>query len=103
MEPKFNPPTNGCDAELLCPTCKSEYLHHREINIFERNEDEKSGFHVTVDKQNLKTDTNLIGNPSSRRNGLTVDFSCENCGKTSILRISQHKGCSNFTFSPKVD
>jgi hypothetical protein len=33
-------------------------------------------------------------NPSTRRDGLSIEFGCENCGdsKTHLLRIAQHKG-----------
>ena len=48
MEPKFNPPVNGYDAELLCPKCRSEYLHHYRTEVFERKEDAQKGLHVIV-------------------------------------------------------
>jgi hypothetical protein len=37
-------------------------------------------------------DTNLAGNPSIRRHGLSVHLQCENCSKVSVLTIAQHKG-----------
>ena len=46
------------------------------------------------------------GNPSSRRNGITITFGCELCGKTSVLGIAQHKGAtpmSRMRGKPRAD
>ncbi len=78
---------------LLCPACNFHYLHHCEIEIFEREEDEEKGLHITVKNRqaNIQCD-NLKDNPSSRRDGLIIKFWCEGCNNKSILKLSQHKG-----------
>lgn len=93
---------------LLCPKCGDNYLHHRNITIFERSEDDKlttviaqSGHEV----QTSKFPSADTCNPSSRRNGILIEFECEHChydygdgispdGETELFRLAilQHKG-----------
>jgi hypothetical protein len=87
------------EGELLCPSCGLRYLHHEVIEIYERSEDEEEGLHVTVERgKTLKADTCLKGNPSNRRHGLTIEFSCEGCAHRPKLSISQHKGETYIRF-----
>jgi hypothetical protein len=79
---------------LLCPLCRSNFLHHEIVETFERNEDDKKGMHtiVTHEQVDVKYDS-LDDNPSSRRNGLKIKFFCEQCQKKlPTLVLSQHKG-----------
>ena len=92
MEPKFELSGSGNESILLCPGCKGTYLHQEFIEIFDRKEDEKKGIHVVAGNQNIKIDTGLNGNPSSRRDGLKIHFSCETCLEKPVLAIWQHKG-----------
>lgn len=83
---------------LDCPKCStapsdSNYLHHGEINIFTRvNEDTLDGTHLRVQGHATSHDHSMKYNPSSRRNGLTIEFTCENCDAELSLAIVQHKG-----------
>jgi len=77
---------------VLCPNCGEPYLHHEKVEIFERGEDEEFGIHAQVENGVLTTDTNLTGNPSARRHGMLIHFSCEGCTETSVLSLEQHKG-----------
>lgn len=92
MQPKFTPPQNGFPAILLCPACGFDYLHHDSIEVFERKEDQEQGVHVTVQGGKATVDHDLSGNPSVRRHGFLVRFSCEGCSARSVLSIAQHKG-----------
>jgi hypothetical protein len=86
-------PYNTDTHVLHCPSCGSDYLHHELIEVFERREDATYGLHVAIDNGRMRADTDVsVGNPSSRRDGLTVDFWCEGCWKISRLSIAQHKG-----------
>ena len=85
------------EASLLkCPRCDSDYLHHGRVICYERSEDEpntavlsmENGGFVAIEKRPSVD----CKNPSSRRNGLTIDFYCEQCGEGLELLISQHKG-----------
>ena len=92
MKLQFESYEEGFGSELKCPACGSNYLHHEKVEIFERSEDEAYGLHVTVENGMTTTNTNLEGNPSRRRDGLTIHFSCEGCDAKPILSVSQHKG-----------
>lgn len=96
---------------LECPKCGGEYLHQGNTTIYERGEDAD---YTTVIAQNehevvaTKFPSEETHNPSSRRHGLTIEFTCENChggewdGEKVIesntppfhLAIYQHKGCT---------
>lgn len=91
MEPKFNSPQGGYDAELLCPNCGFNYLHHSKVEVFECGED-ADGLHAVIAEGKVSTDKNLAGNPSSRRHGLSIHFWCEGCSASPVMDIYQHKG-----------
>lgn len=81
------------EKPMKCPHCReTQGLHHDKIEIFERNDREKHGLHVTVTKGLVKIDTDISKNPSYRRHGLSIYFWCEICTSISVLSISQHKG-----------
>lgn len=92
MQPKFDAYQERCGAELLCPSCGFNYLHHEQVEIFEREEDQEHCIHVSVAEGKATIDTSPAGNPSSRRHGLRIHFSCEGCSARPILTIAQHKG-----------
>lgn len=88
------------DGSLQCPNCFSICLHHDEIQIFHRDkEDSNSGLKLTVTKKQQTTlASDMKGNPSQRRNGVRIKFSCENCHIKSALLIHQHKGTTFLTW-----
>lgn len=86
------------DTTMCCPSCGLQYLHHERVEVFEREEDEVDGLHVTVKADSVSVDRLLTGNPSNRRNGIKIHFRCETCTATPILSISQHKGATYMTF-----
>jgi len=92
MQPTFEQYIEGSGALLECPSCHGNHLHHEKVDVFEREEDRSDGIHVLVAAGAAAVDTNLKGNPSSRRHGLSIHFSCEHCQAKPILTISQHKG-----------
>lgn len=98
MIPKFESYEKGFGAELLCPSCGSNYLHHGRVEVFECGEDAKHGVHVVVTDGRAEFDTSLEGNPSRRRHGLKIHFWCENCKAEPVLSISQHKGNTYVDF-----
>ena len=89
----------GGAHNLRCPRCGSDYLHHYAVTMYERGEDE--GKVVRTHIENGATTTEIVsstaGNPSSRRHGMTVSFTCETCPDRDDrplieLTIAQHKG-----------
>jgi len=96
------------DEILLCPKCGGNYLHQGEVQTFFRSEDADQT-RVTIngfDHTQTETITNsLTLNPSPRRYGLRISFSCELCESSKTdeerdytpdtvgdLCIYQHKG-----------
>ncbi len=88
----------GQEHILTCPYCKSTYMHQSKIEIFDRAEDDKQGNHVVVEGDNISVDRSMIGNPSARRQGLRIFFSCEGCNEEPKLAVTQHKGQTVLMF-----
>jgi hypothetical protein len=88
----------GFENTLLCPSCGEIYLHHEKIQIFDRDDDSKEGLHTTIENRNVKIDSDIRKNPSTRRQGILIHFWCEICNGEAILSISQHKGQTIFEF-----
>jgi len=95
MQPSFSVYHEGYGAELVCPSCGGNCLHHDRIDIFERGEDQDQGIHVLVAEGQGTFNTDLAGNPSARRDGLSIHFWCEDCSAKPVLTIAQHK-CNAF-------
>jgi len=98
MQPKFDQYIESYGAELLCPACGGNNLHHERVEIFERGEDQAYGVHVSVVDGKAEVDTNIKANPSARRHGLSIHFSCEHCPAVSVLHVLQHKGTTYADF-----
>lgn len=81
---------------IKCPVCADTYTHQGKIEIFERGEDETIGNHVQVFNDNIQVDRDLTGNPSPRRQGVSIHFKCETQSHQFIVDIYQHKGQSFF-------
>lgn len=82
---------------LICPRCRSEYLHHGELTIYDRGEDAARVTKIEVRNQSAqisKVNNAESGNPSPRRDGLAIEFRCEHCDGSLELTIAQHKGQS---------
>ena len=77
--------------------CRGVYTHHQRVAIHQREPFEDGDSRATVvatasDGDDLAGAPDVPANPSSRRNGITVDLYCELCGGWFALRIAQHKG-----------
>lgn len=76
-----------------CSSCGGFYLHQGDVEVFNRCcEDAASGLHAVVMHDRVAIDTSMIGNPSERRQGLTISFTCETCHASPTLKIIQCKG-----------
>lgn len=92
----------GFEYYFGCPNCGGENLHQRDKGIYHREEDSKTGLRVLVSSEprTFINDDCMDCNPSPRRNGLRIDFWCENCDMISELQIIQHKGTEFVSFGP---
>lgn len=78
---------------MLCPNCGSNYLHHMCVEVFDREEDDMNGVYTCVSNHKIESKRGpLKGNPSRRRDGIKINFVCEDCDAEPILTIAQHKG-----------
>jgi ribosomal protein L44E len=80
------------DGEYLCPYCESNFTHHETVEVFGREEDDEKPNHIIVDRYEIKIDRNNKNNPSTRRESVSIRFSCEQCGRIHYLTFAQHKG-----------
>ena len=82
------------DNELLCPKCGESNAHHSRISVYQRSENRSWVQRIIIigDKVTSNTVISEAGNPSLRRHGLAIEFSCEQCGSIGELTIAQHKG-----------
>ena len=99
-------PDTGIGPELKCPRCCHEFLHHGQVTVFDRGEDDELTAVTTVDAglsaTHLRPSTD-VSNPSGRRDGIAIAFNCEGCGDGIELTIAQHKGVTALAwrFEPK--
>lgn len=79
---------------LHCPACGGEYLHHGNVEKYDRPEDGETTRRTTLGERisMVFEPSTRSRNPSARRDGVVIEFSCEDCGETNELAISQHKG-----------
>lgn len=99
---------NGSDSFLLaCPHCLYSYTHQEKVEVFIRDCDDYQvpGIKTTINNQiTTVSKDDMKTNPSTRRDGIRIYYSCESChaydeGYVSgsnpplfELLIYQHKG-----------
>jgi hypothetical protein len=82
-------------GELICPHCDDHYLHHGLVSIYARREYESQIVLTAVDGKRTETSVipgRLTKNPSDHRDGIAIQFRCENCNQFFELTFAQHKG-----------
>jgi len=87
----------GSYQGLECPACGNANLHHGEVTVYMRGEDNPETTEVRTNGETGETivsTTRGKGNPSSRRDGITIQFTCEHCNVEPMLTIAQHKGAT---------
>jgi len=84
---------------LMCPSCgkgsSGLYMHHGCVEVYSRREDAPEVRRTCIVGDSLTSEvvpSEGSGNPSRRRDGIRVAFSCEHCHGCFWLNISQHKG-----------
>jgi hypothetical protein len=85
----------GGSLTVLCAHCESPYTHQKRVETYARKEDSDTGIYNEVDffKQTVTQGTDAsTSNPSSRRDGIRVVLTCEECNGKTDLTIVQHKG-----------
>jgi len=89
---------------LRCPQCSGDRLHHGRVTVFHRIEDDEMITQTVVTGTSATVEAvpdSRTTNPSSRRDGIEIEFQCELChwekssdpaNQRMFLRIAQHKG-----------
>jgi hypothetical protein len=90
------------DGDLQCPCCPGNNLHQISVTAFFRAEDAERGVAGMISDEGggVFTKATMEDNPSARRDGLSIAFTCENChGDPTetdriphVLNVVQHKG-----------
>ena len=90
------------DQVMNCPICGFFCTHFTDLEVYARQEDEKTVTKVSTDLYSGKTTIETIeghaDNPSARRHGQILKGYCES-GCNFNIEISQHKG--NTFFRPE--
>jgi hypothetical protein len=90
----------GGAADLLCPRCDADYLHHGKVVFYDRAEDADTVTRITVEGNDIEVVHRVpnSGNPSRRRHGMTIEFMCEQCSDQGpiLLTLAQHKGATEI-------
>ena len=86
----------GCNSSVMCPSCGDMWTHHMGVEVITRyQEDDKKGTRVTVKDHHVSFSNDAERkNPSERRDGIVIRFSCEMGCDDFILTFAQHKGVS---------
>ncbi len=89
--------------EIHCP-CGFQCTHQGRVRVWIRDrEDSPTGLYTEIGEEVSHFRGTLPpGNPSSRRQGLAIDFLGE-CGHEFTVYISQHKGDTFVSFSEPRD
>lgn len=101
-------------GSLNCPTCSGNNLHQGAVHVWQRyTEDAVTGTYTCADHKSsrVQAEADMGGNPSIRRDGMTIEFECENCSgssaphenpvnqKKNYLHIVQHKGTTYLSWN----
>ncbi len=100
--------THCTDTAIVCCRCGSNYIHHDQVEIWERPEDSAIGLHVAVygsdveDRDaavlpSMTVDSSMADNKTTRRQAIAIGLWCESCGCRSRIQISQYKGETHVT------
>lgn len=73
---------------MQCPNCGYTYLHQSRVVVYNRSREDADVVCTVVNPSSSP----IGATPSSRRDGLAIEFSCEGCGMWNELLIAQHKG-----------
>lgn len=88
---------------LICSQCDGTYLHHYETVVYDRKEDSEmtavtevrpGRVHHAVER------SDSVKNPSSRRHGVVIRFTCEGCEGVKEITVVQHKGQTFIKWEP---
>jgi hypothetical protein len=93
------------ETVLHCPLCGLDYLHQKDVVVFQRKKEDGEVAVTEVKKGELRQAVRSDG--PGRRDALLIYFVCENCPKTEhdpiVLEIIQHKGQTHVSWDRDRD
>jgi hypothetical protein len=92
---------NISDDALHCPECGGGNLHQGRVEVFHRHREDMPSTVIGI-ADGVVVDADAARNPSSRRQGLLIQFDCENCPAEPSLAIYQHKGTTFVLWRDRV-
>lgn len=95
-------------SEVSCAYCGFQDTHQDEVVVYNRVEDAEEGqrIHISPFHEPLRgvrypptvtLTASMEGNPSPRRQGVSIFLSCEQCEGATRLSVFQHKGATMVT------
>jgi hypothetical protein len=105
------------DGVLLCPNCGEGCLHHVAVDAFTRSVEDGDSDRISASREPAVAACMPADNPSRRRDGVRVAFSCEFCESKFMqsggidtamprrifaLHIIQHKGNTFMEWSERA-
>ncbi len=94
MTPQFD--TYGV---LHCPCCHNPDTHQFMVAVFARKEDQQVTITAIPTGGEAPASFVLPPNPSMRRDGVAVGFTCEHCPAVFWVSLAQHKGATLLAVS----
>ena len=83
------------EMNVCCPYCGDHYVHHQNVEVFERIGGEDGHSYSMKPGSEDKLLTN--GNPSKRRNAIRIEFLGE-CNHRFFMDVVQHKGVTYIEY-----
>lgn len=93
---RLQPAFSGLSRQLVCPCCGSNNLHQSSAKVFFHDEGQPDDTRVFIKNGHVTQHFNGE-NPSPYRDGLRIQFDCEQCEGEPELALIQHKG-STFMY-----
>lgn len=87
-------------SRLLCPKdgCHNNNLHHGRVKVINRDREDSDALAVAVDHHTVTSKRIPSKEAPGRRDGIEIEFSCEEHGPVGVLSIMQHKGDTLLEF-----
>jgi hypothetical protein len=77
---------------LACPQCGGADIHQTTVEMWNRADGAKIGFHVQSAQVCVHTDFDMQNNPSPKNDAVVITFVCLTCEREFGLGFMQHDG-----------
>jgi len=89
---------------LCCPECGNMWAHHGAVTVYTRDGEDGKVTKIRVNPDGtVQQNVGKTSNPSSRRDGIAIQFYCEKGCIPREITIEQHKGLCSLAWRPLTD